>query len=205
MRMVKKDTSQWMTAVCADKVDTASVLAQYEGLLRSVAARYKAACGYEEAYQEACSALLTAIQLYNPARGPFPAYAAAKVRGDVRTAMRRVWRYTARQTFIGASTEDDKSPSERLEDLWASQTNCPDTAWEMAWVHRQELQRIVQKAHLSARERLWLQAYLREVTMEALAARVGVSLETVKTWRKRALAKMRQTAAALGYTWRDFA
>lgn len=204
MSMVKEDTYQWTTTVGVDKVDTARLLAQYEGLLRSVAARYKSTCGYQEAYQEACSALLTAFQLYNPARGPFPAYAAAKVRGDVRTAMRRVWRYTARQTFISGSTDEDKSPSERLDELWASQPDCADQMWELRWIHRQELQRIVQKAHLSEREQLWLQAYLCEVTLEALATRMGVSLETVKTWRKRALAKLRQTATALGYTWRDF-
>lgn len=180
-----------------DVADSVTLLRSYQGLLKSVAKRYQGKVTFEEAYQEACTAFLSAITTYDPAKGPFSAYVAAKVPGDVRTAMRRIWTWQDRVAFVAGGQEDDDDAEalDRVQTLAA-----PAEALEPECLKTLMLQDVIEAGRLSDREHIWLDGFLAGLSREEIALKHHVSGETVKTWRKRVLQKLRQAAAALGYT-----
>ncbi|WP_281759417.1 sigma-70 family RNA polymerase sigma factor [Alicyclobacillus hesperidum] len=185
--------------------DRQELLTAFLPLLRRVARIYQSVAGYDEAYQEACLALLRAIVTYRPEAGPFPAYAKARVHGDVRTAMRRLWRAAERQAFAPlATSDDDTHPTDIGETLahvaHVSHNSEPFGDAVDRCLLQDVIERLAASAGLSARERMWLDAALCGQTTEELAKAQGVSYDTAKTWRRRAIEKLRRAAARAGLT-----
>ncbi|GEO24723.1 hypothetical protein AAC03nite_05080 [Alicyclobacillus acidoterrestris] len=194
-----------MRAQLGEDLMCLELLRRFHGLIYSVARRYQGTCGLEEVYQEASLSFLLAIQLYNPRRGPFVAYAASKVRGDVRTAMRRLWRIKDRRQDV--HTFEGEADADAFERAVMEENGDPihsHTTPQSAWITTETLRMMIEAAKLSSRERAWLHGFMEGWTPEAMAAAFNVSVETVRTWRKRALTKLRQSALALGLTLSDF-
>ncbi|WAH36842.1 sigma-70 family RNA polymerase sigma factor [Alicyclobacillus dauci] len=196
-----QQTEMVLAAQLGDGDALAELLGQYEGLLVTVARRYRLTCGFDEVYQEACLAFIRAVYAYDPDMVPFPAFASARVRGDVLTAMRRWWRVADRQKWI--TPMDDEDDTEALERMWDEHGQSGPSI-EDAWLLEHDLNSVIAYASLSERETSWLHAFLRGYTLDMIRRRYGVSSETVKTWRKRALAKLKRAARVLGYEWQDF-
>lgn len=176
---------------------------QFQGLLCAVARKYQSTCGFDEVYQEACVAFLAAIQSYCPDRGPFVAYAASKVHGDVRTAMRRLWRVEDRRKDVQAfEGEDDAQAFERV--VAGSNAGPVGGRPEAVWTTSAALREMIARAGLSGRESDWVHLFLAGWPPEAMARAYNVSAETVKTWRKRALSKLRKAAGVMGVDFQDF-
>jgi len=163
----------------------AQLFEMFQGLLHSTARKY-ARVSFEDALQEGCLAFLQAISLYDVSRGvPFAGYAAAKVRGDVRTAMRRLWHYEARIEFV----HDSRDPNaDRAGTGSRHDSSGRESSDGFADV---ELQLLLIQAKLSPRERLAITVTLRGYSSTEMGHTLGVSPETVKTWKKRALRKLR--------------
>lgn len=157
-----------------------ALLAAFDGLLRYISRRYPLHGGYEDAWQEARLGFLIAIHRFDATVGaPFAAFANQFVRGFVRTAMRREWRYEDAVDWGGAAGE-----------LTAPEAATGD---EMACVvDAIALETLLDDAKLSARERTYVLNLVRGLTPMEMARDLGVSVETVRTWRKRAVAKVRQ-------------
>ncbi|WP_067625735.1 sigma-70 family RNA polymerase sigma factor [Alicyclobacillus acidiphilus] len=196
---------------CAgDSQASAQVLRQFDGLLRRVAAVYRDVAGYSESYQEACCALLECIATYHPDKGPFSAYAAAKVHGDVRSAMRRLWtaanrtHYAANRDGHDGQREADDAMSEATLAAYGGSTtaaNCDRAMDGDGWMWGHVLRQLADEAQLSVREKCWLRWTLKGLSISEIATATHVSVETARTWRKRALAKLRSAALAAGLSW----
>jgi RNA polymerase sigma factor (sigma-70 family) len=155
------------------------LVTHFRPLVRATARIYTNV-SFEDAEQEGYTALLLCIHLYEPTMGvPFAGYAMAKVRGDVRTAMRRLWTYQGRVTA---------APTSDVGELLLNTV----LGSKQADVYGPSiLQVCVAQCGLSPRELLSVQGLLAGLTCSELAERAGVQMETVKTWRKRALRKLR--------------
>lgn len=181
----------------------ACLLSQYHGLLAAVARKNQHTLTYEDVYQEACLAFMEAIYSYQSQLGiPFAAYAAAKVRGDVRTVLRRVWREEART--VKPSSRYHTTPD--AQEAWEAETRFSERCTQTTGRFSGELDFAasvvnqllcadwLQQSHLSSRERTYIEAMMRGATLQEIAHTMCVSPETVKTWRKRALLKLRNIA-----------
>lgn len=171
--------------------DTAAadrVLSHFTPLLRNTARKYVGVSG-EDAFQEASLALWNCICGFDGGRGvPFVAYAAAKVRGDVRTAMRRLWTHDGRMAYAAPAGAASAAAGEELWDVAgggfghsAEETGYSETEWDLC----------LAQAGLSPRERTAMHSLMEGTPCSALARQYGVSEETAKTWRKRGVRKLR--------------
>jgi RNA polymerase sigma factor (sigma-70 family) len=209
---------------------------EYEQLLAATARRYGSGGYYLDAYQEACAAFMKVILEWQPDLGvPFPAFAKAKVRGDVRTAMRRIWRYEDRRLLSGGRGDEDADAVNELWDVAGSgvsvhsgygtgtgavigtgtgvgvEAGSGTGAGMGSRVEYQtgqglgqsqlrntefidlslDIAKLIEQAGLSQRERLYLKWLMEGRPLKEMAAIAHVSVETVKTWRKRAMHKLR--------------
>jgi RNA polymerase sigma factor (sigma-70 family) len=217
-------TNQIEAARFGSKQAMAFLLKEYDQLLSATARRYGSGGLHADAYQEACIAFLEAISEWQADLCvPFPAFAKAKVRGDVRTAMRRIWRYEDRRILARARPDDEESVNE----LWDSAAGigaghghssgagqrlgagphrsgagprfCPELSlrFDNTYGSQKDVEfaldfaSLVEQAGLSVRERLYLTWLMEGWTPKEMAACAHVSTETVKTWRKRTLYKLR--------------
>lgn len=168
-----------------DAGGVAALCAQADPMLQRIARRYRH-LSYEDALQEARLAFVECIHQFDAALGiPFEAYAVIHLRGAVRTAMRRWWVQRDRTRHL----EDGADRSDAL-DHWMGKTADLAALAEAAQAMA-EWPQVFQAAGLSPRETLAMQALMAGVTMPELATACGVSAETAKTWRKRAIEKLR--------------
>ncbi|WDL95228.1 RNA polymerase sigma factor [Alicyclobacillus sp. ALC3] len=179
---MKDRTERWLVeelvawAQDGDNAAQVAVMDAFTPLIRATASRYRHVA-YEDALQEGYLSLLECTGSYNPARGvPFAAYAKSHVQGDVRTAMRRLWTVEARSVALQDYHLDDGSD-------WLGRSS------GMAGV---ELRMMMEAAHLSPREAQSIRGQLMGLSCSEIAKEQGVSVETVKTWRKRAFRKLRK-------------
>ncbi|WP_067930146.1 sigma-70 family RNA polymerase sigma factor [Alicyclobacillus kakegawensis] len=171
-------------AQTGDKVAVQALLAQFEGMLQAISRRYRG-LSQADALQEAYLSLLLAIRDYDKSFGvPFAAYAQRKVHGDVRTAMRRWWTHDARLE----RTDRDKNRPRAWDDGQAALSS-DRTANPYSLI---EWRLVLPAAGLSERERVVTEAMASGWRIKELAQALGVSAETVKTVRKRALRKLRE-------------
>ncbi|WP_067926761.1 sigma-70 family RNA polymerase sigma factor [Alicyclobacillus shizuokensis] len=170
-------------AQIGDKAAVQALVVQFEGMLKAISRRYRG-LSQADALQEAYLSLLLAIRDYDASLGvPFAAYAQHKVHGDVRTAMRRWWTHDA---HLEPEDENQDRPRawENQAALSSNRTTNPYNLPEWRLVFR--------AAGLSARERVVTEAMASGWRIKELAQALGVSVETVKTVRKRALRKLRE-------------
>lgn len=177
----------------------------FRPLLRRVASRYARVAGYDEAYQEACAAFLLAIATHNPDVAPFPAYAARRVHGDTRSAMRRLWQLRDRTAFQREAEEREADVNEAWDEARSNGRHPAERAQDAfrGVDGRLTLLRLAREAKLSPREGAWLQLELAGLETDEIAQYLGVSAATIRTWRMRALRKMRQQAMDAGLSPED--
>lgn len=171
--------------VCArngDRAASAALCERFTPLVQACARRYRNArlqwedlvqCGYEQ--------LLLAIQSYDEARGVhFAHYAKRKVYGGIYSFVRTCERTERRECVV----DERRTGEDWLLHVPDRQTGADFEAVEWSDFF----------TTLSPRERLAMVATVigHETTGE-LAARTGVGRESAKTWRKRAIAKLRHT------------
>jgi RNA polymerase sigma factor (sigma-70 family) len=167
-----------------DAEAVAELLDAFQPLLRRVAGRYRH-LSYEDALQEARLAFLEGIAAYEAKREiPFPGYIQRKVQGDVRSAMRREIRHRDRQLLPKPKADDAESET----DLWDAQAASAPSAYSDV-----DLELWLDAVGLSPRERLGVQSALAGWSRSDVAEALNVSIESVKTWRKRALQKLRES------------
>ncbi|MCL6631807.1 MAG: sigma-70 family RNA polymerase sigma factor [Alicyclobacillus herbarius] len=175
-------------AQAGDAAAIAEIVQQFQGMVIAIARRYRRV-SLSDAIQEGYASLLTAIRLYNPSLGvPFAAYARRKVHGDVRSAMRKLWTHAARIQW-----EDEE---ERDIPAWEVAATLAQNSQFDAF-SAQEWSLVFETAGLTKRERLVTEALAAGWRIKELATALGVSQETVKTWRKRGLAKLRKNLGTL--------
>jgi RNA polymerase sigma factor (sigma-70 family) len=165
----------------------AELLNAFQPLLRRVANRYRH-LSYEDALQQAQLAFLEGIAAYERDRAiPFPGYIQKKVQGDVRSAMRREMRQRDRQV-LPRPKADEAEPD---TDVWDVQL-CPPCEYSDV-----EVKLWLDSVALSPRERLGVESLLAGWSRSDVATALGVSIESVKTWRKRAFRKLKNSIREL--------
>ncbi|WP_206880274.1 sigma-70 family RNA polymerase sigma factor [Alicyclobacillus mali (ex Roth et al. 2021)] len=189
-------------ARAGDDVYLHALFEMFRPLLRGAAKRYARVAGYDEAYQEACAAFLHAIATHRPDSAPFPAYAASRVYGDTRTAMRKMWLAQERTAFAKASDEEGNEDwDQQLKRQGPGNPPGEDPFDRVD--QRLTLLCLAREAKLSPREAAWLTMELAGLETNQLAERLGVSPATIRTWRMRAVHKMRQQALSAGLSPND--
>lgn len=210
-----------VAAAAAGDAEAMNLLAYHFRPLIIRAAKRYLRVGYEEAVQEGYLALLEAVRQFEPAFGvPFTGFLNAKLRGDVRTAMRRLWRYEEHIDRASGGRDDGRFDAEVWDALQAggrgarsggvagarsgSAASTPGSgygpglaggvadAYELA-----EFYMVLEQVPLSSRERLAVAGMLRGESCADMAKQCGVSIDTVRTWRKRALRKLREALSAM--------
>ena len=157
------------------------VCEQFYPLIHRTLNKYRIRWEREEYMQVGRIALWEAYRNYDPGRGPFAALAVPYVEGRILHALKRQYRLP--QVPFSSFQQDDE---ERAID-W------PDPLAEQAF-NRCEWEELLETLTegLSEREQIVVREHLVQgIPMTELAQRYGVSGDTVKTWKKRALRKMR--------------
>ncbi|GGE51005.1 hypothetical protein GCM10011391_32220 [Pullulanibacillus camelliae] len=147
------------------------IATRFDPLIKKWLISYQQLRDYDEMYQIALIALWEAVQQFDPKKGAFPAYAALMVRGKLLTEIKRKKRYASRHLFFETFPEFPIVQEVDTLEVGAFQY--------MTW--------------LSDRERLWIkEAVLRDKETAIIAAEQGVTMDTVRSWKKAALAKLKK-------------
>jgi len=160
---------------------------QYKPLIMRTLNRYQVKKDREDYLQVGRIALWEAYAKYDARRGPFAALAVRYVRGRVLKALKQ----RAKGAAVPFSCCRSAKSDEEIE--W------PDPEAEQSF-HSCEWQELIDlfRGALSDREQIILTEHLLNgVPLAELALRHRVSVETVKTWKKRALKKMRAVCPPL--------
>lgn len=168
-----------------DSTQLLVLLNEFENVIGGAAKRfYVPPCERGDLLQEAYIAFLLAVQTYDPARGvPFPAYAKAKTHERVWQYIRVRGRHHARELADNPLTDGEGETGTLLGLLPDAQAEEPFC--ELEW--RSLL------TSLSEREALAVEKIVIDgMSMADLARMEGVSAGTVKTWKQRALLKIRE-------------
>ena len=182
-----QEQQDWTAAVFAAREDGAKMIAlleSFENLIQSACRRFSVPpAERSDLLQEAYWAFIKAVKEFDPAKSSgFPGYAKAKTREAVWQAIRVRSRNNARELAdrpAGTSGEDESSLLEQWPDGHSGEAFS-----ELEW--RSLL------ASLSEREMLVVERIVIDgLTMAELARQEHVSPDTVKTWKKRAFAKIR--------------
>lgn len=171
-----------------EKATFTEVYEQYQPLIYGTLKKYSIYKNQEDALQEARLALWEAYANYDPRRGDFSAFAAKYVRGRVMSYLTKQNKHKHTYSFSQLGAEDQEGEIDWKDPLAAeAYLSC-------------ELPDILKHAYapLSAREKIILiEHILHERPLREIAQRESVSLETAKTWKKRALKKLRQTLSPI--------
>lgn len=197
---MKNEAERWLIeklvslAQTGDRDSQAAVVDAFAPLIRSTATRYRDVA-YEDAIQEGYVSLLECIGSFDASRGvPFAAYAKSHVQGDVRTAMRRLWTVQGRSVTLQDYDGEDGGAGGLAGTGTTDFGELDDgSAWTAVGggFSGVELRMMIEAAGLSPREADGLRGLLMGLTCSEIAQLQGVSVETVKTWRKRAFRKLR--------------
>lgn len=168
---------EWLgLAKQGDRQALEDIVQRYEPLVRSEVKRF-ALNDWEEACQQARLAIVEAVFLYDPSYGCyFGTFLKRRVWAALRTWQRKEWRWR-RELPLSHEDWEEGGLHEPASTVFA------DTDWRQ-WL-----------AGLSEREQqVIIRSVVEGYSLKELAAMYHVSLETVKTWKKRALKKLRQDA-----------
>lgn len=158
------------------------VCAQFQPLFLNMLKKYGREPIREDLLQAGRMGLWEAYCKYDPAKGPFPSFAARYVRGRILQELHRQWGLgeVPMSTLV---REEEEREAPAFPD--------PQSGERFSQVETLDLaERLGQM--LSPRERIILEEHLLlGESLADLARRHGVSVETAKTWKKRAVKKMR--------------
>lgn len=172
---------RWVEAVRrGEREQLALIVRHYEPLVRSLARRMN--LPPEDACQEGRLAVVEAALRFDPAVGCyFGAYVKRRVWAALRTYQRREWRWRRQSHVPCGGLEEEEG------EWWERWPDGRPVPWDEA-VWLEQLAGL-----LSPRERLVLRRHMLEgLTLQELAEAEGVSAETAKTWKRRALQKLRR-------------
>ncbi|WP_261132504.1 sigma-70 family RNA polymerase sigma factor [Bacillus sp. Marseille-Q3570] len=151
------------------------VLENFDPLIKTMIRRYSYSLEFDESYQIGRIALWEAYERFDPDKGAFPAYAQRYLSGRFLQMLNRKC-----VTMIHAEERT-------LEDNYTFVVPYLDDL-----IVNDYLQ------NLSERERLYVdEIILKQGSMKELARIEGVSYETVRSWRKKALDKLRIKGTAM--------
>ncbi|WP_158305584.1 sigma-70 family RNA polymerase sigma factor [Alkalihalophilus pseudofirmus] len=157
------------------------ILTQYEPLIKGQLKKLNLYRNHEHFYQVGVCALWEAYRKFEEGKGSFSAFALHTVRGHMLMELRRERVYDER--FV---LKDQQESSEFAR---------PAPLVEYYDDPLEELESYI--GQLSSRERLWVQeAIVYEKKLGQIALEQQVSKNTVATWRKTALKKLRTAARA---------
>ncbi|WP_408010666.1 sigma-70 family RNA polymerase sigma factor [Pseudalkalibacillus sp. A8] len=155
------------------------VLVNFDTLIKSMIRKYSKALEFDEMYQVGRIALWEAYERFDIEKGYFPAYTRRYVSG----------RFL--QLFNQKGLE-----IVHLEDHFLAEHHFFHRSFPRQPCHKRVCR------NLSERERLYVNAIiLKQGSMKELARREGVSYETVRSWRKSALVKLRRKGEAMKKGW----
>ena len=154
----------------------------YEGLLVRAARQPHLTRLADEAMSTAQESFLLAIQSFDASlKIPFPAYAKAKIYGDLRTLFKRYKRQWEREVYP-AENADGSSFWETVEaagDAFTEKEN-KDTVRSLLSL-------------LTPQQRTLLSLlYFKDCTQKAAAAKLGITQQAAAAMKKRALGKLRE-------------
>ncbi|QQK76529.1 sigma-70 family RNA polymerase sigma factor [Salicibibacter cibarius] len=130
---------------------------------------------HEDFLQAGYVGLWLTYQHHDGERGPFPAYAFLRVRGKMVAMLRKDTNYYERHSF---SSNDQEPAQVRIE----TESWMPDVDTLAPYLNK-----------LSDREQRWvIEHAVHDQAPRMIAAKYNVSVETVKSWRKGALAKLKK-------------
>ncbi len=176
---------QVILAQNGDQEATATLCQAFTPLILKIAGRYQ---GHRQAYEDLQQIgyvhLLEAIRDYNASSGVYFAYYAHhKIQGAIFSQVRKIERESSRRDDRMCHQHDDQGGEDDVFAHLCAQN--PTMEAHLLWQETLAL--------LSPRERLYLTAvFVQGYSMPEVAASCHVSLETVHTWRKRALTKLRR-------------
>ncbi|MBU8905942.1 sigma-70 family RNA polymerase sigma factor [Desertibacillus haloalkaliphilus] len=146
---------------------------QYEPIIKKQIKSLNIYKNYDDFYQQGLIGLWEAYERFDPEKGSFATFAIASVRGKMLSLLAKETRYEEHHQF---AIEDEN------QDMIDEKTvRRSEPGWLDAYT-----------ASLSDRQRLWVEeAILLEKTTKEIATSYDVSINTVSTWRKQALKKLR--------------
>lgn len=158
------------------KIDFATLLQDYEPLIKSQIKRLHLTNNYEHYYQIGAVGLWKAYKNFDAEKGKFSTYAYHTVRGHLLMALRDEKKFTDHHLLQDEQTSGHfHIPAEQIKQE-------PTSVEELIPFH----------IHLSPREKLWIkEAIILDNTLSEIAKKHNVSTNTVSTWRKNALRKLR--------------
>ncbi|MBM7097677.1 MULTISPECIES: sigma-70 family RNA polymerase sigma factor [Alteribacter] len=149
------------------------VYEKYEPLIFSLLKKFRLHFDQEEYVQIARVALFHAWRRFDPDMGAFPAFAKRYIEGYLIRAIKKDRRLNDHCQLIEPVLLEDVAPHYKEESL-------------------QPVYEIMNEAGLSFRQKTWVEeAVIYECKPREIAARYKVSVDTVHTWRKGALKKLR--------------
>lgn len=154
------------------------VARNYEPLIRNTIKQLRLYKNIEDMHQIGLIALWEAYEKFDPAKGEFPAYAKATVKGRMLTALKKAKVYDERHVF--------PKPVEEGEDYFSVIPN----STEAVPLEKETLSLYLH--NLSDRQRFWVEEslFLGKKTRE-IAEEQGVSQHTVRSWKKEAVKKIK--------------
>ncbi|KGA98642.1 hypothetical protein AJ85_10580 [Alkalihalobacillus alcalophilus ATCC 27647 = CGMCC 1.3604] len=150
-----------------------SVLEDFQPLIKGQIKKLLIYKNFDEYYQIAQISLWKAYEHYDPTKGHFAAYALQRVRGDLIDQLRKEHKYEERYELVDHQTE---------QTIQLSTTNVEATEdFLTPYYHL-----------LSNREQTWLtETIYQDMKLSEIATKYGVSKNTVSSWRKSTLKKLR--------------
>ncbi|MGV3489552.1 MAG: sigma-70 family RNA polymerase sigma factor [Tuberibacillus sp.] len=146
-----------------------NVIRMYEPLIKKFLNKYGLVSDFDEYRQIAWIALWEAYKNFNPQKGPFPAYASAMIRGRLLTEIKRRRSYVHKHELTDRIHENGK-----MEEATPPEVDIPLSI-------------------LSSREKQWIRAAVfEEMSTKEIASRFGVTQDTVRSWKKSALKKLKE-------------
>lgn len=153
------------------KCSFAEIALQFDPLVKKWLVNYRLLRDYDEMYQIALIALWEACQHFDSRKGAFPAFAELVVRGKLLTEIKRKKRYGDQHIFF-----------ETLPEIAVVQA-----------AHDLDMRSLQSVTWLSNREKLWIEeAIIKDKKTVIIAAEQGVTMDTVRSWKKSTLAKLKQ-------------
>ncbi|MCF6136800.1 sigma-70 family RNA polymerase sigma factor [Pseudalkalibacillus berkeleyi] len=150
-------------------------MVQYEPLIKKLIKRYNYVDGYDELFQVGRIALWEAYERFDSRKGAFPAYAKTYVTGRFLQFLRKPGFETVEAT--------EKIMDDHLH-------------YDVTYLDSIIVDELLQ--NLSKRERLCVEyVILQSGSQKELARREQVSYETVRSWKKCALKKLRIKGIAM--------
>jgi RNA polymerase sigma factor (sigma-70 family) len=159
------------------------ILSQYEPLIKGQLKKLNLYRSHDHFYQIGVCALWEAYRKYEGGKGSFPAFALSTVRGHMLMELRKVRTYDERFVLQDQQVSRDFVIPAPIGDLFRGEDPLSELEPYLG--------------QLSARELLWVQeAIVFEKKLGEIATEQNVSKNTVATWRKTALKKLRGVVGA---------